>query len=279
MNEVIKFGTDGWRARIADDYTFANLRRVAAAAARYFRDSGDVSQRVVVGHDRRFAARDFAKAAAEVLAGHGVPVWLTSSATPTPIISYSVIARRALGAVNITASHNPPGDLGFKVRDARGAALAPDELTRLEALLPADQDFPSQPLEVAARAGTVKVFEPAPAYREYVAGHMELEAIAEAGLRVAYDPMWGAGIGWLPWLLGPGARTTFDAIHNAANPSFPDMRRPEPIPPNTDALRRHVRTTSADIGIANDGDADRVGVIDENGRFVNQLEVFGLLAY
>jgi phosphomannomutase len=135
--EPVRFGTDGWRGRIGEDYTFANLRRVAAAAARWYRDHADGARRgVVLGHDRRFAARDFALAAAEVLAAEGVPVWLTADATPTPVISHSVLARGAAGAINLTASHNPPADLGFKVRDERGAALAPAALAQLEAYLP-----------------------------------------------------------------------------------------------------------------------------------------------
>ena len=281
MSADITFGTDGWRARIGEGYTFHNLRRVAAAAARYYRDTQQGAERgVVIGHDRRFAARDFALAAAEVLAGHGVPVWLTPAATPTPVIGHAVIQRGAAGAINITASHNPPTDLGFKVRDDRGAALSPDALAQLEALLgPPAERVARADIETATAGGLVRPFDPAPAYRAYVAGHIDLQRVADAGLRVAYDPMWGAGIGWLAWLLGPGSRTTFETIHDADNPLFPDMVRPEPIPPNTDALAAHVRRTAAHIGIANDGDADRVGVIDENGRFVNQLQVFGLLAY
>jgi len=127
--------------------------------------------------------------------------------------------------------------------------------------------------------GRVREFDPAPAYRAFLADKLDLGAIARAGLRVAYDPMWGAGIGWLQWLLGPGAATRFIAIHDEPNPSFPEMARPEPIPPNTDALSRHVRALQADIGLVNDGDADRVGATDEQGVFINQLEVFGLLAY
>jgi phosphomannomutase len=279
--EVVAFGTDGWRGRIGEDYTFANLRRVAAAAALWYREQADGGRRgVVIGHDRRFAARDFALAAAEVLAAHGVPVYLTADATPTPVISQAVLAQGAAGAINLTASHNPPTDLGFKVRDATGAALAPAALAELEALLPPPGSAPPRrDLAEAIAAKQVRLFDPAPAYRDYVAGHLDLGAIARAGLRVAYDPMWGAGIGWLPWLLGPGATTRFLAIHDTPNPAFPEMLRPEPIPPNTDALSRHVRAVQADIGLANDGDADRVGVTDERGSFIDQLQVYGLLAY
>lgn len=281
MSDQISFGTDGWRAGIADDYTFANLRRVATAAARFYRDRADGAERgVVIGHDRRFLAREFAKAAAEVLAAEGVPAYLTVGPTPTPVISHAVGARGAAGAINITASHNPPGDLGFKVRDEMGAALAPDVLRALEELIPpVDEPIAHAGFETAVADGRIRVFDPAPAYREHVAARVDLARIARAGLRVAYDPMWGAGIGWLTWLLGPDASTELLTIHGTPNPLFPEMARPEPIPPNTDALARHVRATGADIGIANDGDADRVGAVDENGVFIHQLQVYGLLAY
>jgi phosphomannomutase len=280
-SDTIIFGTDGWRARIGEGYTFANLRRVAAAAAAYYRDEADGASRgIIIGHDQRFLAREMAEAAAEVVAAAGVPVWLTAGATPTPVISYSVLARQAAGAINLTASHNPPEDLGFKVRDATGGALAPEALSRVEARIPAPgSQIASLPLAEGLASGIIRIFDPAPDYRSYAAGLMDLRRIAEAGLRVAYDPMWGAGIGWLQWLLGPGAKTQFIAIHDHRNPSFPDMQRPEPIPPNTDALARHLTRLGADIGIANDGDADRVGAIDEQGRFINQLQVYGLLAY
>lgn len=281
MNEVIRFGTDGWRGRIGEDYTFANLRRVAAAAAAWYREQGEGARRgLVIGHDRRFGARDFAVAAAEVVAAQGVPVWLTADATPTPVISFSVLDKDAAGAINLTASHNPPTDAGFKVRDDHGAALAPEALADLESLLPPPGTAVARvPLAEALADGRVRIFDPAPAYRAHVAEWVDLGAIARAGLRVAYDPMWGAGIGWLAWLLGPGAATRFEAIHDTPNPAFPEMSRPEPIPPNTDALSRHVRALQADIGLANDGDADRVGAMDEQGVFINQLQVFGLLAY
>jgi phosphomannomutase len=281
MSDEITFGTDGWRARIGEGYTFANLRRVAAAAAEYYRDECDgETQGIVIGHDQRFLARDFAIAAAEVVAAHGVPVWLTAAATPTPVISYSVLARSAAGAINLTASHNPAGDLGFKVRDATGGALAPDKLGQVEARLAAPgTEVPRMDFATAVSRDLIRVFDPAPDYRAYAGSRVDLRRIADAGLRVAYDPMWGAGIGWLAWLLGPGAKTEFLTIHGSPNPLFPEMARPEPIPPNTDALSRHVRAIGADIGIANDGDADRVGATDEEGRFIHQLQVYGLLAY
>ena len=138
MSEI-KFGTDGWRGRIADDYTFANVRRCAQGFANYLNANGQQGA-VVVGHDKRFQAEHFAATTAEVLAGNGFKVYLTDKATPTPVISFSVGAKGALGAINITASHNPPEDCGFKVRDENGGAIAPNGLTQIEALIPAAGD-------------------------------------------------------------------------------------------------------------------------------------------
>ncbi len=281
MTESIAFGTDGWRARIADGFTFTNVRRLAAAVAQHYAEArGAVEKGVVIGHDSRFLARGFAQAAAEVLAAHDIPVLMTAGPTPTPVISHAVTAQQAAGAINITASHNPPFDLGLKVRDGQGAALAPDELRAIERRIPpSSAEIDRRPFAEAVEAGSIRTFDPAQDYRAHVAQQLDLTRLAAAGLRVAYDPMWGAGVGWLTWLLGPGARTTFHAIHNEPHPSFPGLVRPEPIPPNTDALARLVVQMKADVGIANDGDADRIGVVDEHGHFVHQLQMYGLLAY
>ncbi|MFQ5343041.1 MAG: phosphoglucomutase/phosphomannomutase family protein [Anaerolineae bacterium] len=279
MTKTIKFGTDGWRGMIAEDYTFDNVRRVAQAVAEYFRDEAGAAERgVIVGYDRRFGSEHFAAATAEVLAGNGIHVFLTPDATPTPVISYAVLAQQAAGAVNITASHNPPTDNGFKVRDHWGAAVAPDGLKRIEARIPdAVKDVRRLSLEAAKAQGLVETFDPAPAYFEYVKRHLDLEPIRQAGLSIVYDAMWGNGAGWFDRLLDGGS-TTLHTIHGDRNPIFPEMRRPEPIPPNIDVLLKTVVDRGADAGIATDGDADRVGFADEKGSFVDQLRVFGLLA-
>ncbi len=271
----IRFGSDGWRGRIAAEYTFANVRRAAQAVADYFNEIGTAGQGVVVGYDHRFASEHFAAATAEVLAGNHIPVFLTREPTPTPVISFSVLTRSAAGAVIITASHNPPTDNGFKVRSNRGAAVAPDGLARIEELIPApSRNVPRAPLENNA---LVETFDPAPAYIEYVREKVDLEPIKRAGLTVAYDAMWGVGTGWLARFLAGGA-TTIHPIRGERNPIFPGMRQPEPIPPNVDALLEQVVAVGADVGIANDGDADRIGLADERGNFVTQLQAGGLLA-
>ncbi len=273
----IRFGTDGWRGRVAEDYTFDNVRRCAQGFASYLLAQGKGAAAMVVGHDRRFSGEYFAAAVAEVLAANGFRVFLTKGATPTPVISYSVVAQGAAGAVNITASHNPPTDNGFKVRDEHGGAIAPDGLVEIESLIPDLEGVKRVPLDEAVAEGTIIRFDPAPAYLEQIDRLIDVQPIKDAGLTVLVDAMWGNGAGWFPRILG-GGQTRVVEIHAERNPLFPEMQRPEPIPPNVDVGLAKVRDIGADVAIINDGDADRVGVGDENGNFINQLQVYALLA-
>jgi phosphomannomutase len=278
MGDIV-FGTDGWRGRIADDYTFANVRRCAQGFADYLQAKGLDKQGVVVGYDKRFAAEDFAAASAEVLAANGIHVWLTEGATPTPTISYSVVDRDAGGAVNITASHNPPTDCGFKVRDPRGGAIPPDLLKEIERRIPeSGASVQRIKLDDAISDGLVELFDPKPAYTAQLQRLLNLEPLKAAGFDVLVDCMWGNGAGWFPRLLGGGA-TTIHEVHNERHPLFPHMTRPEPIPPNVDDGLSYVKKLGADVAVINDGDADRVGFGDENGDFIDQLRVYGLLGY
>ncbi len=276
QDTVIRFGTDGWRGVIAEDYTFTNVRRCAQGFARYLLDQGDTRRGVVVGYDKRFGSERFAAAAAEVLAAHNIPVLLTQSATPTPVISYAVVANQAIGAVNITASHNPGSDNGFKVRNQYGGAIDPAGLKEIEARIPPSEEVKRMPLEEAEARGLVRRFDPAPAYLEHLKDLIDVEPIRQAGLTVVIDAMWGNGAGWFPRLLG-GGKTRIIEIHNERNPIFPEMLRPEPIPPNVDACLAKVREVGADVAIITDGDADRIGVADERGEFIDQLRVYALL--
>lgn len=275
----IEFGTDGWRGRIAEDYTFANVRRCAQGFAAYLKKQGLADKGVVVGYDKRFQAEYFAEATAEVLAANDINVWLTQGATPTPAISYSVVDRDAGGGVNITASHNPAVDSGFKVRDPRGGAIPPDKLKEIERLIPPTSDgVQTLKLDDAMDDGRVQKFDPAPAYVDLLQGLVDLQPIKEAGFKVLVDCMWGNGAGWFPRLLA-GGQTEVVEVHNERHPLFPNMTRPEPIPPNVDHGLSFVKKVGADVAIINDGDADRVGFGDENGQFIDQLRVYGLLGY
>ncbi len=275
----IKFGTDGWRGRIAENYTFDNLRRCAQGFADYLHREGLAEKGAVIGYDQRFHANNFAAAAAEVLAANNIRVWLTERNTPTPTISYATVDKQAGGAINITASHNPPEDCGFKVRDPFGGAIAPDGLKKIEALIPDDMSSVKRlKLDDALTDGIVTLFDAAPAYIAQLHRLVDFQPIKDAGFNVLVDCMWGNGAGWFPKLLA-GGKTTVTEVHNERNPIYPHMIRPEPIPPNVDHGLSFTKQVGADVVIINDGDADRVGFGDENGRFIDQLRVYGMMGY
>ena len=279
MSDII-FGTDGWRAGIAEEYTFDNVRRCTQGFAAYIRETypGEVSRGVVIGGDKRFLSENFAAAAAEVLAANGVPVHFCGGGVPTPIISFGVTHAKALGAINITASHNPPGDNGFKVRDPNGGAIDPEGLKAIESKIPASiSGVKRMRFDEGEKAGLIKHYNPLPAYDARIRSLVDLERIKDAGFKVVVDNMWGNGSGHLTRLIG-GGRTQVIEIHAERNPLFPEMERPEPISPNVDAGLAKAREIGADVVCIMDGDADRCGLGDEKGRFVNQLRVYGLLA-
>lgn len=281
MSYKIRFGTDGWRGEIAKTYTFDNVYRCAQGFASYMTGQGKKGDTIIVGHDKRFQSENFARSVAEVLAGNGFRVMLTDGATATPVISYAVVHYKAAGAVNITASHNPPLDNGFKVRDETGGSIYPKGLKEIESLIPGSLNkVKTTPFAEAESLGQVIRFDAAPAYIDHLKkdGLIDLEPIRQAGLNVLVDSMWGNGAGWFPRLLN-GAKTRVSEIHNSRNPVFPEMLRPEPIPPNVDVGLRETVRQGADVLVVTDGDGDRIGIGDENGRFINQLEVYGLLAY
>ncbi len=279
MSDII-FGTDGWRASIAEDYTFDNVRRCAQGFASYLKATypAELARGAVVGGDKRFRSEDFAAAAAEVLAGNGIPVYFCGGGVPTPVISFGVTERHALGAINITASHNPPQDNGFKVRDPNGGAIDPDGLKAIEAKIPTTvKRVKRMAFDAAVNAGLIHKYDPVPAYDARIRSLVDVEAIKAAGFTVLVDNMWGNGAGYLPRYLAGGATQVVE-YHAERNPVFPEMKRPEPIPPNVDAGLAKARAIAADAVCILDGDADRCGFGDENGVFVDQLRVYGLLA-
>jgi len=279
MVHQIKFGTDGWRGVIAEDYTFDNVRRAGQGFASYLLQNGWKDQWVVVGYDKRFDSEYFAAAVSEVLAGNGLNVYLTDGPTPTPVIAFSVVNKKACGAVNITASHNPPTDNGFKVRNEFGGAIDPDGLKKIEDFIPDSVDsVKREDFAKASEAGHIIKFDASPNYVEHVKKLVDIEGIKKAGFIVMVDSMWGNGGGWFAGLLA-GDKTKVIEIHKDRNPSFPEMKRPEPIPPNIDVGLKATLDNKADVLLITDGDADRLGIGDEHGEFVNQLRVYGLLAY
>lgn len=280
MPRVIQFGTDGWRAVIAETYTFDNVRLAAQACAQYFHDSGKAEQGIAVGFDTRYGSDRFARAVAEVLTGNGVKVLLSDRFQPTPVISYSVIDRGLGGAIIITASHNPGTDNGFKVKTEIGASAPPEVVAQIEQHLddlePRGQAGVKRlDLTEAQAKGLLQTFNAIPAYDEQIGRLLDLPALRQAGVRVVADSMYGTGQGYFKRLLSGGA-TRVDEIRNTVNPAFPGIA-PEPIRPHVDELLRVVRESGAQIGLATDGDSDRIGLVAEDGTFINQHQVFGLL--
>ena len=277
MATQIKFGTDGWRGIIAEDYTFENVRRCAHGMAQYLIATNQTTRGLVIGYDTRFEAELFAQAVAEVIAAHGIKVYLVDRPTPTPVISYAILAQNAHGAVNLTSSHNPPIWGGFKVRADYAGAIAPEGLKQIEARVPPPEAIKRIAFKDAQAQGLIEIFDPKPAFLTQLAKLVNIEPLRQAGLTVAVDSMWGAGMGWFQELLAGGATRVVE-IHNHRNPSFPEMNNPEPIPPNVNGLMELVKREHADLGIATDGDADRIGGATEKGVFINQLQMYALLA-
>ena len=282
MPNVIKFGTDGWRAIIAEDFTFANVRALAASVARYLKETGLGERGLVVGYDTRFGSDRFAQAVAEVVTAAGIRVRLASSFAPTPAISHAIVHMGAGGAVMVTSSHNPASWNGIKYKPEYAGSASPEVVARLEAPLDeilAAGEPPRLALVDARSRGLLESFDPCAPYLEGLARQVDVAAIRRAGLRIAVDPMYGAGQGLLAELLAGGASTVTE-LHAEVNPNFPGMHAPEPIARNLGELRDLMQDNGGfDVGIATDGDADRLGVMDEHGEFVDQLQVFALLTY
>ena len=275
----IVFGTDGWRARIADEFTFENVRRCADGVAAYVEGEGSNARGVVIAYDRRFASEHFAAAAAEVLVARDIPVSIATHAVPTQMSSYEVVERGAAAGIVITASHNPWVDNGFKVKAPSGAAGGPEMLTAIEARLAVNGGAPIErrPFADAEAAGLVERFDPFDGYERFVRRTVDLDALRAAEISVLVDPLYGVGSGWIPRLLR-GGRIQIDEIHQERNPYFGGLN-PEPIRPNVDEALRLIAEGDYDLGLLLDGDADRAGAADEKGTFIHQLQVTGLLMY
>jgi phosphomannomutase len=275
----IVFGTDGWRARVADEYTFETVRRCADGVARYVEGRGETAKGVVLAYDRRFASEHFAQAAAEVLLARGIPVAISRTAVPTQMSSYEVVERGAAAGVVITASHNPWTDNGFKVKAPTGAAAGADILSVVEAGIAANAGhaIERRPFADAEAAGLVEWFDPFDGYERYVRRTLDLDELKAADVSVLVEPLYGAGSGWIPRLLA-GGRIRVTEIHGERNPYFGGVN-PEPIRPHVDEALARIAAGGFDIGLLLDGDADRAGAADERGVFLHQLEVTGLLMY
>jgi len=270
----IEFGTDGWRAVIADDYTFVNLERVAQATADWLHDDYGDTPSVVLGHDTRFLGPQFAERTARVLADAGVEVTLANSIVSTPAISWATQAAGADAGVVITASHNPPEYSGYKLKAHFGGPAPPAMIEKVEQAVP-DGARPGTlpPLNDLATAGSVQTDDVRTGYLNALRHALDIEAITASGLTVAHDAMFGAGQGLVQALLGDDQVIP---LRHDQNPGFHGVA-PEPIADRLGGLSDTVATGDAAVGLANDGDADRIGMVDENGDYVSSHRILALL--
>jgi phosphomannomutase len=275
----IKFGTDGWRGIIDREFNTRNVRFCAQGASSYIKSQGLTADGVIIGYDTRRRSDEFAKAVAEVTAGNGIPTTLCDRPAPTPTVSYAVVGQAAAGGVVITASHNPPEWNGFKYKPGFGGSAGQDVVDDLELRIADAHDsgiVQSTSLEEAERIGLFTYMDPLPSYLGQLASLVDLRAIRDAGLKVVADGMHGTGGGLFSRLLNGGTTQVTD-LRADPDPSFPGMVQPEPIAGNLSQLMTAVPSGSADIGLANDADADRLGVVDENGRYITTLQAFALI--
>lgn len=272
----VHFGTDGWRAIIAETFTFENVMACAQATADHFSETYGKARPVIVGYDTRFLSDEFALAVARVMAGNGFRVQLADRPAPTPALSYRIIEAQACGGVIVTSSHNPFRWNGIKVKPHYGGSASPEIVADIERRVPAILETPGAVKLAPAASSEIERFDPIPGYIETLSAKVDLPRLRSSGLRVAVDPMYGAGMGLFEQLLS-GGRTTLTEIHGERNPAFPGIRAPEPIDANLGEFMLLMSTKRYDIGIANDGDADRVGLVDEQGNYVDQLRAFALL--
>jgi len=270
MTTPIKFGTDGWRGLIADDFTFENVRRVAAAIASYVLKYENAKGGVVVGYDTRFLSAQVARVASEIIAGAGIPVKLANDYTPTPAVSYAVKQHGAAGGVMITSSHNPWNWNGVKFKANFGGSATPAIMKRIEE-------------EMAASAepkGSKAAIEEVDLKKDYVAAvcaFADMNLIAKTKFKFAVDAMYGSGRGVLPGIFAERG-VQYVAIRQELNPLFPGIN-PEPIQPHIAMLQETVVREKCDAGLATDGDADRIGAVAEDGSFVDAHKIFSVLLY
>jgi phosphomannomutase len=260
---------------IADTYTYANVRRCTAGLGQYLLDQNRAAQGVIIGYDTRFGSQDFANVSASTLTALGIPVYLCDQPLPTPTISYTIIDKKAAGAIIITASHNPGKYNGFKFRPEYAGSARPEIVKAIETHIPDETDAWQLPLAAARKRQLLLDIDPWPAYQTKLESLANFERIKAAGLKIGVDAMHGAGGGLWPRLLAGGS-TTVAELRSEPNPLFPGMHNPEPLPHNLTLLAAAVKN-GADVGFAADGDADRLGVLDEDGNFVNPLQLYALL--
>lgn len=276
---TIKFGTDGWRAVISETFTFNNLRLVAQAIADFVREEKSEDPSVVVGFDTRFLSDRYAAEVARVMAANDIKTWLARADTPTPAVSYAIVHKQATAGVMVTASHNAPRYNGVKLKAGYGGSANPEQSRRVEQLLERNLQMAHGPnlmdLEQAIAEKRIVKFDPSWAYYEHLSTLVDLDCISNGELRVVADGMFGAGRGIFGEVLARG-RTKVLNIRHEMNPGFGGIH-PEPIERHLGLLMSTIQAGHWDVGLATDGDADRIGAVNALGAFVNPHQIFALV--
>lgn len=276
---TIKFGTDGWRAVISETFTFGNLRLVAQAIADFVREENDADPYVVIGFDTRFLSDRYAAEVARVMAANNVQTWLARADTPTPAVSYTVVNKKAAAGIMITASHNAPRYNGVKIKASYGGSASVDQNRRIEKHLERNLASAHGPnlmdFDTALVEKRIIRFDPAWAYYEHLSTLVDLDTISAAELRIVADGMYGAGRGVFGEVLARG-RSRVHNIRHEMNPGFGGIH-PEPIAKHLGMLMSTIQAGHWDIGLATDGDADRIGAVDDLGVFVDPHRIFALV--
>jgi len=268
LKTVVKFGTDGWRGIIADDFTYENVRVASRAIALYVLEHEDAKAGVCVGYDTRFGSRSFARVVADTLAAAGVPVFLANKVTPTPELSFAVRERKAAGGVMITSSHNPAEWNGVKYKASYGGSGKPSIISSIESYL-------LQPVPQAAVPAKIEEVDFAPDYIAALESFVDLKAIKASGYRFLIDTMYGAGRGYIAGIF-ERAGIPYVEFRNELNPAFPGIN-PEPILPHIAATQKAVVAEKCAAGLITDGDADRIGAVDEHGNVVDAHKIFAVI--
>jgi phosphoglucomutase len=273
----IKFGTSGWRAIISDEFTFKNVRIVSQAIAQYVKKTN--GKRLIVARDTRFLTERYARLVAEVLTANGVKVLMPENPTPTPVVSFAIRHHKLDGGINITASHNPPEYCGIKFNPADGSPAPPEVTQQIESIMASleESKISTMPLVEANKNDLFEIFDPKPDYLNALAKIIDFDAIKKAKLKVIVDLMYGTAMGYLDELCSK-LTTEVEIFHNYRDPYF-GGDRPEPDEERLALLANRVRSKGWDVVLAVDGDADRFGIVDDEGKYVKANEVIALLAH
>lgn len=273
MLTQIKFGTSGWRAVMAEEFTFVNVRRAVEGIARYVASQKPKGARVIVGRDPRFLGETFCAMAAQILSEHGITPFVVTQPAPTPAFAYAVVHNKADGVINFTASHNPPEYNGIKFSTPDGCPALPEVTRKIEAEISAADKAGSSKLPTAPPAK--ESLDPKPDYLRRLGEVIDLDVIRKSGLKVAFDPMWGSARGYSDELLR-SAGVPVSTVHDYRDVLF-GGHAPEPDDHLLEELRKNMRESGAQIGIATDGDADRFGIVDGDGTFLQPNYVIAIL--